>query len=254
MPFKPRIIRFDDEHTSVPGPLGGSSGAPLATATDNALPLETSPLETPLQDPTHDTVRGLEFETIRNLDVDNWDVDDALLSDPKLQCLARQLSDDAAALAKRYPADGWEPPAMEALPVSEPVEPRRSRILAIFTGHVAWRRWLGLGVAAAVCLAVAIGPRSTHHANPTKFEPAAGTEPAAADPLFVVAPPRQLHFEDGDTAIWGPDLVDDSQFGESPFGFDAIENSPNKVLSAPGHDALRELLPADSHDYCEVSM
>ena len=254
MPFKPRIIRFDDEHASVPEPLGGNSSAPLATATDNAPPLES-----PLHDPTHDTVRGLEFETIRDWDGNDWDVDDALLSDPKLQCLARQLSDDAAALAKRYPADGWEPPAMETAPTTAAIgaslaESELSRVRQFFAKQVAWRRWLGLCAAAAACLAIAIGPQSMPNANPTKFDPGTRAVPSAATPLFAASPARQVHYQDGDEALWGPELIDDSQFGESPFGVDSIEDGPHKVLSAPGHDALRELLPADSHDYCEVSM
>jgi hypothetical protein len=248
VPFKPRIIRFDDEHAGVPEPVGGCS-APLATATT-----VSPPSDTPLCDPTHDTVRGLEFDTIRD-----WDFDDNLLSDPKLQCLARQLSDDAAALAKRYPADGWEPPAMEAVPAISPlaaehVQPLNSRVHAFVANKVALGRWLGLGVATVACIAVAIGPRSLPNANPTKFDPAIGERASAADSLFAVSPTRQVNYEDGDTAIWGPEIVDDSQFGESPFGSDGMHDVRDGVLSTPGHDALRELLPADSHDYCEVSM
>jgi hypothetical protein len=259
VPFKPRIIRFDDEHAGVPEPRSGGSAAPLATATDSAPPVET-----PLCDPTHDTVRGLEFDSVRDLDGNDldgseWDIDDLLLSDPKLQCLARQLSDDAAALANRYPADGWEPPAMESSPVvassqSKSASPLHRRVRALFPGQVAWRRWLGLSVAAAACVAVAIGPRSLPNANPTKFDPANRIVPSTADPMFAASPTQQVNYQDGDEAIWGPELVDDSQFGESPFGSDGAGNVRDDVLSTPGHDALRELLPADSHDYCEVSM
>ncbi len=264
MPFKPRIIRFDDEHGGVSSPLGGSVSAP---------PVE-SPLQEPAHDPTHDTVCGLEFDTIRD-----WDPDDALLADPKLQCLARQLSDDAAALAKRYPADGWEPPVVEAVPATtlpaavllpaNVVEPRRSRLWNAIAGRMTWRPLVGAGIAAAACLIVALGPQAL---GPQAFGPrttdVAGSGDVASSPnaftvgdrtmadrtmarsQFVGESVRRVRYEDGDTASWGPELLDDSQFGEPQFG----EDHPDGILSAPGHDALRELLPADSHEYCEASM
>lgn len=255
MPFKPRIIRFDDEHASVPEPLGGNSSG------RHWRPLRTTPRLSNRRCTIPRTTRCAALNSKR------FAIGTVMIGTLTTRCSAirscnasrRQLSDDAAALAKRYPADGWEPPAMETAPTTAAIgaslaESELSRVRQFFAKQVAWRRWLGLCAAAAACLAIAIGPQSMPNANPTKFDPGTRAVPSAATPLFAASPARQVHYQDGDEALWGPELIDDSQFGESPFGVDSIEDGPHKVLSAPGHDALRELLPADSHDYCEVSM
>jgi hypothetical protein len=61
---------------------------------------------------------------------------------------------------------------------------------------------------------------------------------------------RRTRFEDGDTAEWGAKVIDDSQFGPGGFGIDGLPIDALPIET----DALRDLMPSDSQDYCDVSM
>jgi hypothetical protein len=247
--FKPRIIRFDDEHAAVPTPVGAGPSAPLGaslvTVADEGQSdghrVETSP-----HDPTHDTIRGEEFETITN-----FDLDDALLGDAMMQCLARQLSDDADRLAKRFPADGWVPPALEEC------SPRPLR----GTQPTHWRRAIAAVAAMGACFLMTVGAQSE---SAFHNHPASETDSGLIAPSEL-QPTNHITYQDGDDAIWGPNPIDDSQHGDVQFG-GLYPGSPNfesdgtagggafDILSNPTHDALRELIPADAHEHCDVSM
>lgn len=249
MPFKPRIVRFDDEHAAVPAPAGGGPSAPLGAALIAAVDAPSSVVETPSTDPTHDTIRGEAFDTLAD-----WDPDDALLNDPMMQCLARQLSDDAERLARRYPAEGWVAPSVDERPALPPPVARRGLLRRGF-----FRRLVAVAAALGACYLATLGPlpigsRSALDAPDVVSENDAETE--SLPPL----PVDRVTYEDGDAAIWGTSPIDDSQFGDVQFGVlrfgdgDAAEGGAFDVLSRPAHEALRELLPADSHEYCDVSM
>ncbi|MEX2188159.1 MAG: hypothetical protein WD875_15235 [Pirellulales bacterium] len=252
MPFKPRLLRYDEEHAGPSGPIGGS----LAAASVGETVVPTAP-----HDPTHDTVCGIEFDTIRD-----WNPDDSLLADAQLQCLARQLSDDAARLAEQYPAtryqaEGWTPPALD----------RSATHVSPATAVGSRRGWYvraarSVAVAAGVMAMLALPrvaddrPAST---RPTTNAVRAGDSDEAVD-AFVTdrathavlhsadALERRVRYEDGDTARWGARPIDDSQFGPggSGLGFDGLPDGGLPV----GHDSLQDLLPTDSHGYCDVSM
>jgi hypothetical protein len=277
VPFKPRILRFDEEHAAVRGPAGGAAIAPpdasLVRATaPHAAPGDDAPAAP--HDPAYDTVRGMELDTIRD-----WDPDDALLADPQLQCLARQLSDDAAALAARYPADGWIPPAIEsaAVPASKMLfRGSRQRWRAGFTALSRCAAVIACVTAVILALPQVVDdrpastrPASTRPAstNVTATTPTSdevrwtgrrsGTVDAfVADratfaPLSAVDSSRgRTRFEDGDTAEWGAKVIDDSQFGPGGFGIDGLPIDALPIET----DALRDLMPSDSQDYCDVSM
>jgi hypothetical protein len=224
VPFEPRIVRFDEEHAGRTAPL-------WAVATADARPTH---VETPPQDPTHETLCGVEFDTIRD-----WDADDALLADPQLQCLARQLSDDAERLAKRFPADGWTPPSVE-----EPVIPAERESGARPAGGrtrsraASWAHRSALLLASAVCLAVFLSPPQGGDTGPTF------TTPGAQDGQILPPSSHPVAYENGESAAWGDDPIDDSQFGPGGVGLDSL----------PGGTPFGELLPPDSHEYCDVSM
>lgn len=280
MPFKPRILRFDEEHPGVGRPAGGSTTMPVDSATigpsasegPTARTANDAPRTAP-HDPTHDTVCGAEFDTIRD-----WDLDDALLADAQLQCLARQLSDDAARLAQRYPAEGWTPPVLEP-GLAEPAATGSART-AVDSRH-RWTfgtaaRWLAAASVAAVVLALPPaandGPASTApttlESTPAEVhESVGGGVPADAlatdHRLRHVRPAANgfesdLRYEDGDTARWGPRPIDDSQFGPGGVGTDNLGNG-RLCIDGFGIDGLpleqellKDLLPSDPHGYCEA--
>jgi hypothetical protein len=256
VPFKPRIIRFDDEHAAVPTPVGagsGGMGSDVALDPSLAAVVDTRPgeIETPPHDPTHDTICGEEFDTVANWDV-NWDADDALLDDAMLQCMARQLRDDAARLAKRYPAEGWVPPAPgDSVETTPPVAVGRRSV---------WRRVAAVASAVAACLLITLGPRSIGDGETYDRLRPGPADVSIAEPLAAMQPASHLEYEDGDAAVWGSNPIDDSQFGNVLFGGiqtidgEATHGDSFGVLSSPTHEALRDLLPSDSHEHCDVSM
>lgn len=240
MPFKPRIVRFDEEHAAVPTPAGSDPAAPLGASLVATVGDNPSAVETPPKDPVHDTIRGEAFDTIAN-----WDPDDALLNDPMMQCLARQLSDDAERLAKRYPAEGWIPPAIEQ-DSTRPPPAAYARI---------WRR--AIAVALGACLLIAVGPPSSRDRGVQGIRAVESAYSPDRESQAAPLPVDRVTYEDGDTAIWGSNPIDDSQFGDVQFGvlqFGDDRGAEGGVLSRPAHEALRDLLPADSHEYCDVSM
>lgn len=253
MPFKPRIVRFDDEHAAPSGPATAALGVPHET-------------QTPPHDPVHDTVRDVEFDTLRD-----WDPDDALLADAKLQCLARQLSDDAARLAARYPADGWTPPTAEPIAAEPAVAEEPTPNARPLSRRRAWIVGSSLAAAVAGCVAIVAalppgspdGPRSLVPSSTTPS--AAPAQPHSSQPRSPAtdtyvsdhptaspaahAPLSRIKYEHGDAARWGDHLIDDSQFGESAIG--VLRSANGEIVP----DALPpDIAPGASHDYCEVSM
>ncbi len=266
MPYKPRILRFDEEHADARGPVVGSLTA-RAESRSESTSVEDGNARTAPHDPTHDTVCGVEMDTIRD-----WDPDDALLADAQLQCLARQLSDDAARLATRYPAEGWAPPALESALVAGAAAGD-----TVGTWRLRGSRRVRLSIVSlcttlAACAVVFFAlPRvaddgpATMKANGAELEDGRdGTDALAADrsaersaeraansPLLAEdAAVSRVRYEDGETALWGDHPIDDSQFGPGlGVGAGAIDGLP-----AADRDLLRDLLPVDSHEYCDVSM
>jgi hypothetical protein len=262
VPFKPRILRFDEPHAAAPQRAASEERFGCAAETTSDQP----------DDSPFDTVCGLEFSTLRDCiaadargpaDVAAGAAERPLeenlfADDDQLEMLAQQLRADADRLATIYPAD--EPSRQAVVAVQDNAAnvklaaPRTatkpSAVRHFLAGH--WHRL----AAAALLVALAGGNFAFQHSR-DRNQPPDGAKLDSV-PLDHFAADRvenrgESTFDRSSTYAHGST----SEAVVHPIGHarDTLPDGLPADLWSPGEGkTLRDLGPDDSQDFCEVSM